>query len=63
MNEDWNVPQPLHAPSPTYMPAVVAFGSVAALFGLINSPALTVIGCIILFAGAAGWARELWNER
>ncbi len=58
----WHKPRPAHLPAPTYWPAVLAFGIVLLLWGLVTSPILFGTGLVIFALGLGGWIRELLRE-
>ncbi len=49
---------PIHMPSPSYWPIVLAFGLPLIGFGVIFHPLLAVVGTLIVLLGAFGWALE-----
>jgi cytochrome c oxidase subunit 1 len=50
--------EPIHLPSPSYWPLVVAFGLPVLGIGLIYNHIISVIGVLITFVGLYGWALE-----
>ncbi len=58
----WHKPKPIVLPRPTYWPAVLAFGIVFVLWGLVASPILSGTGVVIAVIGLIGWIRELLQE-
>lgn len=51
-------PAGFHLPGPSYNPALLALGLMAAAFGLIYNPWLALPGAAIAFAGIVSWSRE-----
>jgi hypothetical protein len=59
---DWNVPQPVKLPKPTFWPAAMALGINFAFFGIVTSWAFTIVG-VGLFALSLGkWIGELVHD-
>jgi hypothetical protein len=50
---------PIEMPRPTAWPMVVALGVAFALAGVATSPAILIVGAIILIAGIVGWVSQL----
>ena len=51
------VDAPIHLPSPTYYPLVVAVGVTVAAFGVLYTFALSAVGLLIMAFGIVGWVR------
>lgn len=49
--------------TPSYWPAVTAFGSALVVIGLVASPVLFVIGLVVLGAVLVEWAVQGWADR
>ena len=49
---------PIHLPSPSYWPIVLAFGLPLIAFGVLFTPLIAVVGGLIVVVGAYGWALE-----
>lgn len=49
--------------TPSLWPLLVAVGATAMTLGLATLPAIFIIGCIILVAGALEWLVQGWSER
>src|SRR5258708_23793691 len=52
-------PSPLELPAPTAWPLVLAFGITLAFAGLVTSEPVSVLGGILIIAGAVGWFRNV----
>jgi hypothetical protein len=58
---DGEAPEPgeaVHLPGPSYQPVVLAFGLTIAITGVVISPALTVIGLVIVLVTLYMWIRD-----
>ncbi len=55
----WSRPKPEHVPHPTYWPAVLALGLTFAIWGLITSYVISVVGLVLFAIGLSGWIGEL----
>src|SRR5262245_42534628 len=64
----WNMPTEEHrsetssnieVPAPTPWPFVTAFGLALLAGGLVTSLAVSVVGLVVIFFGAAGWFRDV----
>jgi hypothetical protein len=51
------------APAGSPWPVVAALGVTVALLGLVTYPAITIIGLVVLLAGATEWMVQAWAER
>jgi len=49
-------------PRPTFWPAALALGTVLALWGLVTSFIVAVVGLILLIVSVAGWLEEMRHE-
>jgi hypothetical protein len=58
----WSRPKPETIPSPTYWPALLAFGLVFLLWGLISNIFVLIFGAIVFAVAAAGWVYDLIEE-
>ena len=58
----WSRARPEHIPRPTYWPAVLAFGLTFALWGLITTWIISVVGIVQVAISVAGWIGDLRNE-
>ncbi len=61
-NTLWHKPKPSRLPRPAYWPAVLAFGIVFTLWGLVASPILSIAGLVCGAIGIIGWIQELLRE-
>ena len=59
----WSEPQPAKLPKPTYWPATLALGNVLIAWGLVTTPAISVVGGMLFSLAAAGWLRDLVEQR
>ena len=59
----WSRPLPETLPKPTAWPAVLAFGSCLAAFGVVTAWPISLAGFILFFAGAAGWIARMRDEQ
>jgi len=53
------VPNTLDLPAPTAWPIVLAFGTTLLFAGLVMSAPVSVLGAILMIAGAVGWFRDV----
>ncbi len=61
-NATWHAPRPAVLPRPTYWPAVLAFGVVFLLWGLIASPIVSITGLLVAVIALIGWVHEILHE-
>ena len=61
--EGWTLPKPARLPRPTYWPVAMALGITFVFWGLVASPAISVIGLALTGVALAGWIGELLRER
>ena len=59
----WSQPKPEILPRPTYWPAAMALGITFLFWGLVASPAISVIGLTLFGIALAGWIGEWLRER
>jgi hypothetical protein len=59
----WSRAKPDHIPRPTYWPAVMAFGITFALWGLITTLIISVVGIVLMAVALGGWIGDLRDER
>ncbi|MFN2275762.1 MAG: hypothetical protein ACK2TX_13060 [Anaerolineales bacterium] len=59
----WSQPKPEVLPRPTYWPVTLALGITFLFWGLVASPAITIIGLALSGIALAGWIGELLRER
>ena len=52
----------IHLPGPSYQPVVLAFGLTLAITGVVISPALSVIGLVIVLVTLYMWIRDTRRE-
>jgi hypothetical protein len=52
-------PKSVDLPAPTAWPMVMAFGVTLLFAGLVTSLAVSALGAVLVFSGAAGWFREV----
>ena len=55
----------IHMPPNSYWPLVASVGTAGTLLGIIslnNSPAVIIVGAIILLVGVGGWIRDARSE-
>ncbi len=48
----------MHMPSPSYWPMVLALGLPVVAIGLIFNHVISIVGALLIIAGAYGWAQE-----
>jgi hypothetical protein len=53
------VPNTVAIPAPTAWPIVLAFGTTLLFAGLVTSVSVSVLGAILMVAGAVGWFRDV----
>jgi len=53
------VPNTLDVPAPTAWPLVLAFGTTLLFAGLVTNESLSVLGALLMIAGAVGWFRDV----
>ena len=58
-NAPRNTPHGIVMPAPTAWPITLALGFALLLAGLVTSPAVSVLGGILTFAGCVGWFRDV----
>lgn len=58
----WSRPRPLHLVKPTYWPMVLALGIAFALWGIVSSPIISVIGLLLFAFALANWIGELRHD-
>jgi hypothetical protein len=58
----WSQARPEHIPRPTYWPAVLAFGLTFALWGLLTTWIISVVGIAVVAIGLLGWIGDLRHE-
>jgi hypothetical protein len=58
----WTRPQPENLPRPTYWPSVVAFGAILAVWGVVTTWVMSVVGVVLCAVAFRGWIRELLRE-
>jgi hypothetical protein len=49
----------IHLPASTSWPIVLAFGVTLGFAGLVTNPGVTILGAILIIAGAVGWFRQV----
>jgi hypothetical protein len=54
-----NIPQKLEVPAATAWPIVLAFGLTLAFAGMVTATPVSVLGVLLIIAGAAGWFRQV----
>jgi hypothetical protein len=54
-----NIPQKIELPAATAWPMVLAFGFTLVFAGFVTSAAVSVLGALLIVAGAAGWFRQV----
>jgi len=59
----WHAPLPEKIPEPTYWPALLAFGVVLILWGLVSTWLISLAGIIITGFSLAGWIGAMIHER
>lgn len=52
-------PDTVDVPAPTPWPIVLAFGAMLLFAGLVTSEAVSILGAILVIAGAVGWFRDV----
>jgi len=52
----------IHLPGPSYQPALVAFGLMLAVVGVVLSPVLVAIGLVITLVTVVRWIRDTRRE-
>jgi len=60
--DDWSVPLPAEIPRPTYMPAMLAFGTTFFLWGFVTSPVLLAVGFVLMVVALGGWIGEMRHD-
>ncbi len=53
------LPNTVEMPAPTAWPIVLAFGITLLFAGLVTSAAVSVLGAVLMIAGAVGWFRDV----
>jgi len=53
------MPSTLEVPAPTAWPIVLAFGTTLLFAGLVTSVSVSVLGAMLMIAGAVGWFRDV----
>ena len=53
------MPNTLEVPAPTAWPLVLAFGTTLLFAGLVTNESLSVLGALLMIAGAVGWFRDV----
>jgi hypothetical protein len=56
---DEGVPNTLAIPAPTAWPIVLAFGTALLFAGLVTSASVSVLGAVLMIAGAVGWFHDV----
>jgi hypothetical protein len=59
----WVRARPEHIPRPTYWPAVLALGVTFALWGLITTWVISIVGLALMAIATAGWMAEWRHEQ
>ena len=60
MNDDQpGIPSTLEVPAATMWPFVLAFGTTLLFAGLVTSGSVSVLGAVLMIAGAVGWFRDV----
>ena len=59
---EWSTPKPDAIPSPTYWPAVLAFGCALAGLGVLTSYIFSILGGAIVIFAVAKWIGEMLRE-
>ncbi len=57
--DGWHQPMPEKIPSPTYWPAVLAFGITISLLGLLTAYPISFVGLMLMALGLRKWIGEL----
>src|SRR6185436_13546150 len=52
-------PDVVELPAPTAWPIVLAFGTTLLFAGLVTSATISVLGAVLMIAGAVGWFRDV----
>lgn len=61
--EGWSThPLPARIPPPTWWPAATALSAVLMLFGVVTTPAFSIVGGIGLAASIGGWIGEMRHD-
>jgi len=53
------IPEKIEVPAPTTWPVVLAFGMTLIFAGLVTAPPISILGAILVLAGATGWFRDV----
>lgn len=61
-DDGWTRPLPARTTRPTYWPAGLALGVTTALWGLVTSPVVGVVGALVGAGSLVGWVRELVRD-
>ena len=59
----WGRARPEHIPRPTYWPAVLALGTTFALWGLLTTWFISLVGLVLMGIALAGWIGEWLHEQ
>src|SRR5580692_3339740 len=54
-----NAPDKIEVPAPTAWPIVLAFGLTLVFAGFVTAAAVSVLGALLVMAGAAGWGNQV----
>jgi hypothetical protein len=59
MASESRTPKTVELPAPTAWPIVLAFGTTLLFAGLVTSASVSVLGAVLVIAGAVGWFRNV----
>jgi hypothetical protein len=54
-----NIPDKIEVPAPTAWPIVLAFGWTLVFAGMVTAASVSVLGALLIVAGATGWFRQV----
>jgi len=63
VREGWSEPLPASIPSPTWVPAAMAFGIVMVTLGIVTRWFFVALGAVIILGAAWHWIEELLGEK
>jgi hypothetical protein len=58
----WTTPQPEKVPKQTYMPATLALGVVALLWGLVTTYIISIVGLVLIIIAMYFWIGDIRHE-
>jgi hypothetical protein len=61
--EPEQIPKAVEAPAPTAAPMITAMGITMVFSGLLTSSVVSVVGVVLIIAGAVGWFNEVFPEQ